>query len=236
MPPTPTSRLGLLKPDSTDLYNVGIPNGNMDRLDAVGGIQRCLSTSRPSTPFQDQAIKETDTGKILVWAPGSPGSWVTIFNPSDYIYTPPPNGPVFSAVQTVAQSIPNNVWTPLTFSAERIDTDNGHSTSANTSRWVVPTGWAGYYSLSGIVFFATGTTGVRCAALAKNGTRIPGSSTRTSPCADGFGNGVTTGSMVEQLAVGDYVELIALHNQGSAVNTFVTSPETSGLRVAFLRA
>jgi hypothetical protein len=86
MAPTPTSRLALLKPDAADLYTVTIHNGNMDILNSIGGIQLCTSGTRPGTPYPDQAIKETDTGRIYVWNAAGP-AWVEIFDPADY--TPP---------------------------------------------------------------------------------------------------------------------------------------------------
>lgn len=67
MAPTPTPRLGLLKPDQIDLYSIAIPNGNMDILDRVGGITFATSTTRPALPFMNMSIFETDTGYHMVW-------------------------------------------------------------------------------------------------------------------------------------------------------------------------
>lgn len=143
--------------------------------------------------------------------------------------------PVAELVQSSAQSIANNTWTAITFTTETIDTHDGHSTSTNTSRWTCPTGWAGYYAVSAVLYTAAGVTGVRVCALAKNGTRYRGSVGRAEPVEDNFGNALTTGTHIIQLAVGDYVELHAIHTEGSAINTFAGDPETSSLTVAFLR-
>lgn len=142
--------------------------------------------------------------------------------------------PLAVMYQSVGQSIPNDQWTPLQFTSETIDTHGGHSTTANTSRWTCPSGWAGYYLIGGLYYPAVGVAGVRVAAVAKNGARSRGSVTRVQPCADSFGNGVTTQALV-QLAAGDYVEIHALHTQGAAMGTFTGDPETSSMNVAFLR-
>jgi hypothetical protein len=75
----------LLKPDANDLYAVSIQNGNMDKLDTVGGIRRVTSGTRPTAPLVDSTIHETDTGKILTW---DGDSWEEVFDPADYV--PPP--------------------------------------------------------------------------------------------------------------------------------------------------
>lgn len=75
---TLTSRLSLIKPATTELYDIGIFNSNADIVDRIGGITICTSVTRPSSPFSGMTIYESDTGKILVWVPGSPGSWNVI--------------------------------------------------------------------------------------------------------------------------------------------------------------
>lgn len=144
--------------------------------------------------------------------------------------------PLFSAVQTVAQSIPNNTWTSITFTTETLDTVSGHSTLSNTSRYTAQAGWAGYYQVSGLVYFATGATGVRVTRLTRSGVAVPGSVTRHQATDDGFGNGEVSLTQIVLLAVGDYIEIQGLHTQGAAVNTFVSSGEASALHVLFLRA
>jgi hypothetical protein len=148
----------------------------------------------------------------------------------------PVSGPEAELIQTAAQSLANNAWTAIALQGETVDTHNGHDTATNNSRFTIPAGWAGYYVVSGLGYFASGTAGVRVVALAKNGTRIRGALARDQPAGDGFGNGVSTGAHVLSLAVGDYVELHVLHTQGAAINTFAGDPETSSLTVAWLRA
>ncbi len=71
---TYTNRLALYKPDGDDNVNVETDlNDNMDLLDLVVGTTVCTSGTRPSNPYDGQAIYETDTGKFLV---SESGSWV----------------------------------------------------------------------------------------------------------------------------------------------------------------
>jgi hypothetical protein len=127
--------------------------------------------------------------------------------------------PVFSAWQSVVQSIPNNAYTPVTFTSETVDRDNGHSVSALTSRYTAQT--AGYYLFNGTIQYASNVTGARRALWQVNGATPVG----------GGGFFITSSTLVAgtvsvvappffyYLAVGDYVELNAFQNSGAALNT-----------------
>jgi hypothetical protein len=72
---TSTTRLSLRKPDTTDLVNVGLDLGaNYDLLDNAVGALPATSGTRPSTPFNGQTIRETDTGKVYVSNGSAPAS------------------------------------------------------------------------------------------------------------------------------------------------------------------
>ena len=147
-------------------------------------------------------------------------------------------GPIALLYQTTVHQVANNVaaGVPMQFQAEMYDTHNGHDNATNNSRWTCPSGWAGYYLVSGMGMIASGTTGVRLCWLRKNGSiAIPGTLQRAQPPADNGGAAVAANSAVVYLAVGDYVEVVFLHTQGSAVNTFCTSPYIPALSVAWLR-
>lgn len=113
------------------------------------------------------------------------------------------------------QSIPSG-GNIVTWDSETYDTDNYHSNSVNTSRFTVPAGLGGKYLISAMVDFAGNSTGVRTIAIYKNGAIAPGA----------WGNGVpgavnaTAASVVTiiDLVPGDYVEVLAWQNSGSAVN------------------
>lgn len=141
--------------------------------------------------------------------------------------------PIFSAVQSVAQSLATGVTAGLTFSAEIVDTHNGHSTTVNTSRYVVPTGWGGWWRLSAVVLVNNTGTGRVGGCFLRNGAIVPGSWTQ-APSPSGQDGSVALTRLV-QLAVGDYVELGAYQASGAARNTVVAAPYQSAFDVEFVR-
>lgn len=74
---TTTTRLGLTKPASTDLVDIGVLNTNFDKTDAAAGAFVCTSTTRPATPYGGQIIYETDTSRSLIWSSGS-SAWLVL--------------------------------------------------------------------------------------------------------------------------------------------------------------
>lgn len=64
-----TTRLGLYKatPGTSEPVNVALLNANMDTIDALVVPQVVTSTTRPSIPFPNQLIRETDTKKMYIW-------------------------------------------------------------------------------------------------------------------------------------------------------------------------
>lgn len=71
---TTTTRLGLTKPATSDLVNIGTLNANSDLIDGAVGAKVVTSGTRPSTPFDGQVIYETDTQKTYVYV-SSTTSW-----------------------------------------------------------------------------------------------------------------------------------------------------------------
>lgn len=80
MPASPTTRLALYKslPDGSELVTYTLDLGqNWDKVDAAVGFFACTASTRPSTPFNGQGIRETDTGRLWVSNGSAPasGSW-----------------------------------------------------------------------------------------------------------------------------------------------------------------
>lgn len=132
------------------------------------------------------------------------------------------NPPLVFAYQSVAQTLTTAVDTAITMTSEVIDTHNGHSTSVNTSRYT-PT-VAGTYDLEGQVAFAVSTTGDRGAHFRKNGVRI----TSAPYAGQGSMKGAALlagiarcGGVVAMNGTTDYLELYAVHDHGSNLNTSV---------------
>lgn len=69
---TTTPRLGLVKPATSENYDVAVPNANMDLLDgAPANLTICTSTTRPSAPDVGDGIFETDSGPNVLWFHGA---------------------------------------------------------------------------------------------------------------------------------------------------------------------
>jgi hypothetical protein len=140
--------------------------------------------------------------------------------------------PHFVGRSTVAQSIPNNTWTPLLLEIEDDDNRDGHSTTTNTSRYTMPE--SGWYDLAGSASFASNATGFRGVAFIINGsitnfywpTQVPpvnGNVTALSIAGDQY------------FTAGDYVEVAAYQNSGAGLNTNTAGSVTPRLAVTWKR-
>lgn len=120
--------------------------------------------------------------------------------------------------QTSVQSIPNGAWTAVTMDTTDFDSDGLHSPSTN-SRFVIQQ--SGTYALTGMLNIGTNATGERGASIFKNGAvaanRLAEVLQAATPAAFDTIIPIATGPV--QLVAGDYVELFAYQNSGSAVNT-----------------
>jgi len=154
----------------------------------------------------------------------SPGNYLTgaLWNASvkamgDFLMGSGSNGvPRFSGYQNTVQSLADNTWTSLTIDTEDFDSDNGHSTSTNTSRYTCQV--AGSYLVLGIASFAAGTVGNRAARLTLNGNNIKGSFVKLGSATSTHSSAIATARTVV-MQVGDYVEVQGLQTSGAALNT-----------------
>lgn len=129
------------------------------------------------------------------------------------------NKPIFSGYQAAAQSIPSGAFTALSLDTEVVDSDSGHSTVTNTSRYTCQV--AGIYYLTGNVVLPASGTGTRGASFALNGatsTGITGSEQLIAP-SPGFATTISPTPSYIRLAVGDYVQICAYQNTGGAIST-----------------
>jgi len=113
------------------------------------------------------------------------------------------------------QAINNATYTAITFDSENFDTDAYHSTSSNTSRITIPSGLGGKYMMVFTAGFAASATGIRGAALYKNGvqTHIMFQISASS-AADTF----IAGSQIMNLTAADYVELFLYQSSGGPLD------------------
>lgn len=129
-----------------------------------------------------------------------------------YLFSPVRFKGYSSTTQSLASGTSGIV---LTLDTEVVDSDGGHSTTTNTSRYTAQT--AGLYYVSGAVTFATNATNTRTLQVFLNGAGVTGSAMQVAP-APNRGASVFTSTIV-QLAVGDYVELAAWQDSGSTLTT-----------------
>jgi hypothetical protein len=120
------------------------------------------------------------------------------------------------------QAITTSTWTSITWDTEEYDTDAFHSTSTNTSRFTVPTGLAGKYSISGTIYFAA-NSGNNLVRMAKNGSLF--NYINNTKRDNTQGNAFTV-SGVYDLAVNDYLELQVFQDTGGNLNVEGTSTTT----------
>ena len=123
------------------------------------------------------------------------------------------------AEHLAAQSIPNNVWTTLSFSSEAWDTNNIHDNATNNSRLTCKV--AGYYLVIGLCMWASNSTGRRLIRIQKNGTTTMFQAEVTISAANTYAPMDITGLL--NLAVDDYIELQVYQSSGAALNTHYTA-------------
>jgi hypothetical protein len=119
-------------------------------------------------------------------------------------------GPAFSAFFSGSQTINDNVSAVVALNNEEFDTNNCFD---NVSTFRFTPNVAGYYQISGAVYFSTNTVNFVTAVIAKNG-----SSLKYGPQAGNgaFTYGSTVCSIVYLNGTTDYVQLLAYQNSGTS--------------------
>jgi hypothetical protein len=153
--------------------------------------------------FITGALWNAQVGAIMQWLVGS-GS----------------NGlPMFFGYQATSQSIGSGTTgAAITIDTEVIDTDGGHSTVSNTSRYTCQV--AGYYLVWGSVAWATNATEERITYYQKNGGLIAGaSSVQANPVTSSHASVIPGNIMILPMAVGDYFEVWGSQVSGTSLST-----------------
>lgn len=133
------------------------------------------------------------------------------------------------AYHSIAQSVADVTLTALALDSERRDTDTIHDTVTNNTRLTCKT--AGQYAIAGGVRFASNATGFRQVSLRLNGTVYL--ATQAFPAVSGAVTQVGVATL-EDLVVGDYLELVVYQSSGGALNVEAfpnASPELAMTRV-----
>lgn len=145
--------------------------------------------------------------------------------------------PLVRLVQAVAQSIPDNVPTFLTFTTEDIDTHNFHDNTTNNDR-ITPT-IAGYYRVRGAFCPAARSDfNTLLIQTAKNGTlQAPSERRPFGGTSVGSSYTIETDALLSANGSTDYFSINVTQDNVAnvAVNTVVGGTSTSVFEVEFLR-
>lgn len=147
---------------------------------------------------------------------------------TDFLTAPP----VFQAYATTAQSIPaSNTMTPLNLDTEVFDSDGGHSTVTNTSRYTatVPS----VYLVIGSVGWPANASGDRRIQIAKNSTFVPGSGGSYDP-SQSVTAGQVTSTIVTLNGTTDYVEVHVAQSSAGPLNTNVGTVYVASMSVFWI--
>lgn len=140
--------------------------------------------------------------------------------------------PACRVYHSVNQSIASGVLTALAFNSERFDTDTIHDPVTNNSRLTCKT--AGIYYVFGNISWATNlTTGTRGLYIRANGTGYI-AVVQGNPTTEAGKNTIQNINCIVQLAVNEYLELMAFQSQGASVDVVASgnySPEFGMVKV-----
>jgi hypothetical protein len=178
--------------------------------------------ANPMTTAEDLIVGGT-SGAAERLAVGSEGDVLTVSAGVVAWDAPAGAGAVDYArvTRSTTQTISNATETPIEFDTEVEDTAGYHSTVSATSRFTVPSGKDGIFSVRGGVFWDNNATGQRQLYISKGGVGIPGSY-QVQVGNTGFGVAQSTGAIV-RLAATNYVELVVWQNS-TANRTIGNSP------------
>lgn len=161
-----------------------------------------INGSSPSITFSDGTTQSSAvqniTGGVIQVASGGTGRSTAPAYFSAYLSAD--TGNIISA----------NTWTKCPINTTTIDNSSGFVSGSN--RFTVPTGYAGYYLVTGTVRMRNNTGSVgnspnqALGAIVKNGTRVQYSEIDSS-VSNNFWTTTQNMQTVIQLAVGDYIEV-----------------------------
>lgn len=126
-------------------------------------------------------------------------------------------GPMFSAYQSVAQSVPNSSFTVLSCEVEEVDTSNAYSTSNYRFAPTV----AGYYQIQGAVQWSNPVTNYTTISVFKNGAEH-----RRGNGANSSVYNASVAALVYLNGSTDYVELKVWQASGGSLLTTAGATST----------
>lgn len=219
------SKTPLAKLTSTQSFTINMTNV----LDGASGVLK-LTTGTASaitltfdTDFTNKALNNTITTYtfpasnakeyfLSFIVDGTTIEWViAVFDASSL-------SPWVRLSRQATQSINNNTATPISWDTETTDLSNMYD-SGNPTRITIPGSGNKIFEVSCMVSFAAGATGIRRAAIYKNGALV--SFTPSTVSIAPSGAGTSTEILIStrlECTGGEYFEVVATHTQGTALN------------------
>jgi hypothetical protein len=146
-----------------------------------------------------------NTSALFNAAPGALGSFLL-------------GPPRFAGYQTAAQSVASGTWAvAMLIDTEVVDSDSGHSTTTNTSRYTVQV--AGLYLVGVGVGWPANATGARAAVPHQNGASLPGGPANEGAPTSSSNSWAGQAWAFAQANVGDYFECTGFQQSGSTLST-----------------
>lgn len=138
--------------------------------------------------------------------------------------------PVFRGYQAIAQSSANATWFSVALDSETIDSDGGHSTVTNTSRYT-PTVPGTYLAIGTVAFNGSATTQRAC-RLTLNGTPGVGGAGASACGASWWAD--TSIELFVCNGSTDYIEIQGRQDSGGSLSTLVGAEFASALKVIWV--
>jgi len=194
-----------LKDTNVTTYYTGSAWANLDTTGMTNPMTTTGDTIYSSSGSTPARLAIGSTGQVLTVAGGVP-TWAT-----------PAGGATFVGCildNTTDISISSSTSTLLTYDTETADTNAFHSTTSNTGRITIPSGYAGKYffigSIESSVYNLSTNSGLTSVALRKNGSSIANAFQGNLA---GYNTKVCV-TWTDVASVGDYYELYAYQNSG----------------------
>ena len=185
-------------------------------LDDIGSIKTHLDFEEaPLTPVDPPP----DVGRV--WGVARVGLTNTSLRYVDTsgVVSEVTHPPKCEIAHNTTQVIANDTVTPVAFNAGVRDTDSMHDDATNNTRITAKT--AGWYLFAGVMTWPTNATGDRAAWLRRGGTDYYAGQWENASTAGG--RHMQTVSFMIQMAVDEYVELVAYQKSGDGLTLLASN-------------
>ena len=225
--PTPTSRLGLLKPSTSDVFSTSDLAANWQKIDDNPGVYLCTSTTRPTwgAAHKGREIMETDTLLKWIWT-GSAGAGGFVRSaPTGLLKTT--SGAWARAQRTTSATSSSNLYSVM-LTLANVVVPPGSRTLMITATW--PRVFNSTSGVSALGIFRTATA---------NGTPrvgswyVAGDSTSPVPGANGSGGSYVTFEP-GGLAAGTYTYTFQLARYGTTGTSTVSADSTTPVELSII--